>query len=364
MIHFSRIVREALQLCFTLQPSLLFTCTQRHIAMATLEARTCEVDEVVDAHPFQRKVQLVLPNHRDGEEAKWKDALGDETPFYVRVEASPSALVQPDVVHRHVQNRSNQFAALQLEKNVDKDDVCALSTDGVLYVAVGERSYGKFGLVGRKSRLKKRKKYLVRVDLRGKKFLPGRRYRERVAQRLERGLGSGTFACASVGNDGRSQEVCFSPFSEVLQQKKYMEPKYQCTKMPTPDLTLWVKHWDHENLQLLHEWMGAAACQVSAPQVLFPKDWEQSQVGTLEWNGFLLPAHVKHCVQAATGAVDSGRYPWIGINIWGCTHAPISWGGAEHGHGLAGEHHTSIISLPGDNVIVFRAAGKHDLFGK
>lgn len=337
---------------------------RRHTAMATLEARSCDAHEVLDAHPFQRAMQLVLPHHRDGDEGKWRNALGDETPFYVRVQASPSALVQPDVVHGHVQNRTNQFAALQLERNIDKDDVCAVSTDGVLYVSVGERSYRRFGLVGRKSRLRKRKRYLVRVNLAGKKFLPGKRFRERVAQRLERGMETGTFACASVGSDGRSQEVNFSPFSEVVQQKVYMQPKCRCTKMPVPDARVLEECWNHEKLGLLHEWMGAVACQASAAEELFPQEWERVQVGTLEWNGLLLPTQIKHCVEMVKAGIESGTYPWIGINVWGCTDAPISWEGAEHGHGLAGEHHTSIYFLPHGRMVVFRAAGRDDLFGK
>lgn len=56
---------------------------------------------------------------------------------------------------------------------------------------------------------------------------------------------------------------------------------------------------------------------------------------------------------------------WAAVHVWGFLHAPVSWHAARHGHGpmLGGENDCTLLLLPGDQYVLYVAAGEGDHFG-
>lgn len=70
------------------------------------------------------------------------------------------------------------------------------------------------------------------------------------------------------------------------------------------------------------------------------------------------PPYRREHVNGAGGA-------WAAVHVWGFPDAPVSWHGAPHGRGpiLGGENDYTLLLLPGDQYVLFVAAGEGDSFG-
>ncbi len=62
--------------------------------------------------------------------------------------------------------------------------------------------------------------------------------------------------------------------------------------------------------------------------------------------------------------VNAAGYAWAAVHVWGFRDAPVSWHGARHGHGplLGGENDYTVLLLPGDQYVLYVAAGEGDHF--
>ena len=62
--------------------------------------------------------------------------------------------------------------------------------------------------------------------------------------------------------------------------------------------------------------------------------------------------------------VNRAGYAWAAVHVWGFQDTPVSWHGACHGHGplLGGEDDYTVLLLPGDQYVLYVAAGEGDHF--
>lgn len=140
-----------------------------------LDQSHASIWSLIDAHPFNEQLQLILPQPVPGKLevpsllglmltlhscAGVQARLQALTGFYYSVTCTPGAFCQADFIERHLKEPGSRLQALSVNSNVARGDAVALTPDGWLHLAVSKDTYQYLGLTGRS--LSKGKLHLAR----------------------------------------------------------------------------------------------------------------------------------------------------------------------------------------------------------
>ena len=140
-------------------------------AGSTLWVRCSHLDQshasiwsLINAHPFNRQMELIVPQPVPGKHkelltatlmltlhccAGLRERLQALTGFYNSVTCTPGAFCQPEFVEKHLKQSGSRLQALSVNTDVARGDAVALTPDGWLHLAVCNDAYQHLGLTGR-----------------------------------------------------------------------------------------------------------------------------------------------------------------------------------------------------------------------
>ncbi|KAJ3009646.1 Ribonuclease P protein subunit p40 [Thoreauomyces humboldtii] len=277
--------------------------------------------------------------------------------------------------------------ALQRDARLDTGDVIAVLPSGILIMNLTKDTYQTLGLVGKKAFCGQR--FEIRLDLAEPGFKNGSKGFDRVAWCFSHTLTrTFEFILASVDlQTGLARDIDFPPSAAYTRNVPstsidplsdlivpMIPPASFPPHVPSFDTDMDAEQWRSDAIDLF-EWFGMVTCDVpriSAVQGTVDPFYsvyscpEPNAIGTLtrvRGRGFLPPTEITSVLDKVGGDVREGRVPWAAVMVWGYRDAPIGWRDREHGWSTGGgENDSMILVLPGDQCVVFQAAGSGDAF--
>ncbi|XP_045599498.2 ribonuclease P protein subunit p40 isoform X2 [Procambarus clarkii] len=136
--------------------------------------------QVIDDHPFNTKVSLLLPDTPTLPQII-HDAVADDGEFYLVRNLPLLELCSPTFLQAFV--KTGCLNAVSCDTRLDVDNTAALTSDGLLHLILNKFTYQELRLNGSLSSHILRKpleKYVVEVNMQKQCFKPGKAYYERV----------------------------------------------------------------------------------------------------------------------------------------------------------------------------------------
>lgn len=326
---------------------------------------------LVDTHPFNTKVSLLMPDSPTLP-ASLRELLTEDTQYYRISNLHLHELCAPAFLQAFL-NRG-QLIALSCDTRLDLDNTAALTPDGTLRLLLDRLTYQELGLSGKLSATILRtppEKYIVEVDLKNPNFLPGKPHYQRVLNALTQlplafsvwllWLPSDPSICPSsiakyFHDLGYSVEECAATLGQEVRGE---------VLMPLPGLTeeeseaLKGETEDRAEPEDLLEWIGCQALgiKLSAEEsvlsgVVEPRHGTPVHNLCLAQCSGLFPPNFIHLLiehlRSWLAQRDEAAVPWVSLTVYGHPDSLVSWGRQEH------SFHTT-----GDNLYVLVITREH-----
>ncbi|XP_070517172.1 ribonuclease P protein subunit p40 isoform X2 [Cardiocondyla obscurior] len=287
------------------------------------------------------------------------NCLSEDTDYYRINELHVSDLLNIEFIEAFV--KKGEINLLTIGKKIDLQNSICLTPTGCLILSLLTNDYQALGLEGKPSVFghKLHTRYIVRIDLTNKSFIPGKKNYERIRKALKERLKE-TFDVI-ISWDSPEPNLCPSSVASwfyarnynirLCCQKIFQRTKYSLT-IPTYE-----NRCDKTDSEFF-EWLGIFSIDddlfkredyVNTYQCSLPST-HVGQVQYLQCTGFFTRKKTQEVYDILKEYVLSRRtLPWVSLNVQGFADSPISFDLKEH-----------TFFTEGDNsyTIVFRSQGE------
>ncbi|KAI8139413.1 ribonuclease P 40kDa subunit-domain-containing protein [Fennellomyces sp. T-0311] len=342
------------------------------------EQHAKEWQDVILTHPFNHKLSVFLPFcDTDTARAHLNEAVGN----YDLVDLPLSSILDPDFLSSVVRSDTHQFLLHSIDTHLDTDDVVTIDHNGKLVFSLLKSTYESFGIVaehGQNKQDRLRQKYVVSIDLRDRKLIPGSKKYDRLKSCMENTFAK-NFRAVAVCFDkesGETKEINWP--SNVSKQTTSMDIKndsltyisipsfdhLRCSFSTKPDAV-----WQHNTLKAL-EWIGLANIKAnridandkpdSFVSVYYPPSAVSTGSGVLlQWSGLIPTLFIRHVLIAIKKLLLSKeQMRWASLSVWGYRDSPFTWESQQHYSFTNGENDYSFVLLaPESNDTVVATIG-------
>nr|XP_045599497.1 ribonuclease P protein subunit p40-like isoform X1 [Procambarus clarkii] len=323
--------------------------------------------QVIDDHPFNTKVSLLLPDTPTLPQII-HDAVADDGEFYLVRNLPLLELCSPTFLQAFV--KTGCLNAVSCDTRLDVDNTAALTSDGLLHLILNKFTYQELRLNGSLSSHILRKpleKYVVEVNMQKQCFKPGKAYYERVITAFTEVQLRFNFWLTWIPDNA---EICPSSVAKYFHDLGYsIEEQHPCLNwnivreaaMPLlctaseedpQDVLEWI---GCQTLGVKMEVEGTTVCEVVTPE----PNVRVNNLYVLQCIGFFSPAHLQILLQQIRLWLNQRKesaVPWVSMTVYGHPDSPVTWGNTEHVYCANGDNLYTLIILR-DQLQVYRISG-------
>ncbi|XP_071546296.1 ribonuclease P protein subunit p40-like [Panulirus ornatus] len=324
--------------------------------------------QVIDDHPFNTKVSLLLPDTPSIPKLM-SDVLTEDTEFYLIKQLPLLQLCTSTFLQAFV-NRG-QLYAISCDTRLDLDDSASLTPNGRLLLLLNKFTYQELRLNGMLSAHILRKpleKYVVEVNLKEPSFRPGKPNYNKVITTFTEVQLAFNFWFNWVPHD---KEVCPSSIAKYFNDLGYsveeVRPFLGHSIMTEAAMPLLGKTEEEVDPEDLLEWIGCqtlgiklntegtTVCEVVTPE----PNIQVNNLCTLQCTGFFSPNQLQlmiHEIRLWLNQRSEVAVPWLSMTVFGHPDSLISWGTTEHSYRTNGDNLYSLIILR-NQLRIYKVSG-------
>ncbi|XP_042206592.1 ribonuclease P protein subunit p40-like [Homarus americanus] len=312
---------------------------------------------VIDHHPFNTKVSLLLPDTPSLPEFL-HDSLTTNTEFYLIKNLPVLEFCSPVFLQAFL--KTGQLYAVSCKSLLDVDNTAALTPDGQLHLILNKFTYQELSLSGTLSAHILRKpleRFVVKVNMKEPSFKPGRPHYTTVTSAFTQVHLTFTFWLTWIPDD---TGVCPSSIAKYFHDLGYSveERKSSLSQSIVTEVDMPVLGKDGEDTdpEDVFEWIGCQTLGVhlktegtTVCEVVTPKPSTLvNNVCSLQCTGFFTPRQLSSLLsqlrlwlkQRSESAV-----PWLSMTVYGHPDSPINWGTSEHVYHTNGDNLYTLVIL-------------------
>ncbi|KAJ2781122.1 hypothetical protein H4R18_003064 [Coemansia javaensis] len=341
------------------------------VTVSSLGSKRREHARAIETHPFNYRLAVVVPRGAADAQAIVARHVGS----YFKIRLRLSDLIDPGFVGSYV--KQNTLLALSANRLIDADDVFAVDGSGKLILSLCKDTYETLGLAGRQAAfpLQRGARFTVEIDLLAGCMDPAKKHFQRIRARLDAVLAEPVEFVVGYYDRRTGAALNLDLPGAVACEPRVVTGAVAGAAVPgISDAFLGARRQSDEwvgQAQALFEWIGLAAagsqavvpalaeamgaetCMYSAPEPSGAGDLAVCSV-----RGLLSPMAISSVV---ADLLEAGADFYV--CVWGHEDAPVSWGAAEHGFLVSGEHVCAQAYLPQrGRCLTFQACGPWDAF--
>ncbi|XP_072753537.1 ribonuclease P protein subunit p40 [Anoplolepis gracilipes] len=320
-----------------------------------------DIPTMMDSHYFNHSISVVLPDTVTVPDTL-RNCLSEDTDYYRIKELRVCDLLNAEFIEAFV--KKGEVSILAIEKKIDLQNSICLTPTGHLLLSLVTEDYQALGLEGKASSFdhKPHSRYVITIDLKSEKFVPGNKIYERTRIALEQRLTQSFDVIISW--DPPRTNLCPSSIAAWFSARNYdvylcsqtffSKTKYSLT-IPTLQ--------EGYNLDKFFEWIGVFSIggdlsngetdnYVNTYKCPSPSI-DIGQVQHLQWTGFFTRKKMHEIYNALKEYVLSRKtLPWVSIDTQGFADSLTSWDLKEHTFFTDGDNSYTIILQPTSESII------------
>lgn len=263
---------------------------------------------------------------------------------------------------------------------IDTETCVALIPTGELILNVERDTYEKMGLEGKPSLFngKRRRKYVVTIDLTAPHFKPEKKNYQRVLRSFTEFLDLHfDFLITWVPNDESISPSSIGAYFgnnsyECTQCKQTQRTKKMMASCPVIRSECTQGGADACDYQQFYEWLGAVACGIDCMEggpdnylssfcCPTPRTPTLSCVTCKVHSGLITADSVASILTKLRDHVKMCHCPWFSLTVHGFADSPVTWGKHEHGFFMSGDNTYTYVGFCSDDYWLYRAMATHDI---